>query len=948
MARPYSFYINPIAQNSYNNKPLVHRDVTFSSASSSFLREHEFNFGALFHSGVPYISRKEEDEAIATHFNEDDRIRNQEEVFPDDPVSIKFNAEMQRKVQAYVTKDRTALKSEILDLALPGGVKTFGYQRRLIHQFLKVNFPDYVVIGPGDTPHMAGVRRSEPGGEARRAAGRSTALKADLHKMAGFRWIFEALVGGDLSALKPEWFCAQNGTDLGNWIDTAAIQNQIDYITAKLKSKPPTIVGHNAFTDLAFMYKTFIGDLPAKLDDFKRCVNQEMFPVIFDTKYIATMLSGGCVNTRSDSSLSQMFAKYGDFKEPVIHVPQEFEAHLKKGEAHHAGYDAYMTLRTFVGLADEVLKDSKYYHSALLNTTNNNSHGQTYDIYHPRHHLELEQAQFHGNHMAQGRAPSMYQLTCVPMGMHQGRHDYDGMLYTSGLTDFQAHAIHQVKLNGANENIIPTTEDDDPWDVSMELEPQKIAQRVVDEFAHVRWNLNCGPFTLNRDTHPGGPYNLVNGQPKPSAFIPDTMDNFWKPYMNKLRAYRCDNETIDFADYSDPAIMSESPSPDVEMTGYEYQNIAIQTTPRKHGHDIGTTMTPHMDCSYAVIVRSLSEDSIPVPVTPSQKADYAAAVKRPSPITSTSVSPDASPKTKVKTVLPLSSLRPAQPEQATESMEPPKKECRSSPWGFKGRDGKPQAADSRNTNANTNAPVQDNGRGNSRANVNQNGNIVNNGQNQNCRNSSTNNHNNSDNQDRRNSSTGHGYRQRRKSKATPPPQPPFSFTAPKPQPPLNTVAPKFYPKHNHNKPATYANFNTNLSKSNNSATPQKRPARDSFKDQGGSKFHQGRPSTQPQSAGRWHGGKQAIQTIAQTSQGIPRRGYHYQQDRQGGQASFPQHGGLGAQITGYGNPPPAMPLAMKCAGNSDALMTEGENGDVSGDAEAEVDAETFGVAEMGV
>lgn len=67
----------------------------------------------------------------------------------------------------------------------------------------------------------------------------------------------------------------------------AALETELAAVTKKLKEKQHVIVGHNLFTDLCFLYKTFIGTLPAGVGDFQKQVNS-LFPTVVDTKFLAT------------------------------------------------------------------------------------------------------------------------------------------------------------------------------------------------------------------------------------------------------------------------------------------------------------------------------------------------------------------------------------------------------------------------------------------------------------------------------------------------------------------------------------------------------------------------------------------------------------------------------------------------------------------------------------
>jgi poly(A)-specific ribonuclease len=60
LARPYNFYMTPLSASGVDLK--LDRNFTFSSSACDFLNKNGFKFDKIFTSGVPYLSRVEEDE----------------------------------------------------------------------------------------------------------------------------------------------------------------------------------------------------------------------------------------------------------------------------------------------------------------------------------------------------------------------------------------------------------------------------------------------------------------------------------------------------------------------------------------------------------------------------------------------------------------------------------------------------------------------------------------------------------------------------------------------------------------------------------------------------------------------------------------------------------------------------------------------------------------------
>jgi hypothetical protein len=72
------------------------------------------------------------------------------------------------------------------------------------------------------------------------------------------------------------------------------------------------IIGHNAFTDLVFLYQQFIGDLPQKLTSFKKSLSS-LFPVIYDTKHIVAIVKKDIPELKflSNTGLFELYDQLG-------------------------------------------------------------------------------------------------------------------------------------------------------------------------------------------------------------------------------------------------------------------------------------------------------------------------------------------------------------------------------------------------------------------------------------------------------------------------------------------------------------------------------------------------------------------------------------------------------------------------------------------------------------
>lgn len=122
-------------------------------------------------------------------------------------------------------------------------------------------------------------------------------MQERIWRQTGFRWIAEALAGGDLSHLDPIYFRS---------LDSAAAKSNDSEVLSRLnqqiKSHRPVLVGHNLFMDLVFFCRCFFGPLPDKVEDFQAMAHG-LFPTLMDTKYMATH---DCGSINPVSSLTEI------------------------------------------------------------------------------------------------------------------------------------------------------------------------------------------------------------------------------------------------------------------------------------------------------------------------------------------------------------------------------------------------------------------------------------------------------------------------------------------------------------------------------------------------------------------------------------------------------------------------------------------------------------------
>ncbi len=163
-----------------------------------------------------------------------------------------------------------------------------------------------------------------------------------LARQIGLRWIIEAMVGGDLSGIDPKSL-ERNVEDRSE-----SLTREFNELRDRLKGKRTVLVGHNVFLDLVNFYNCFFGQLPDRVEDFQQ-VMHKLFPVIIDTKYLATH---NVVNPAlSRSALEDLDNELSKLPVPIIETHQDHGKYTNETPAHEAGFDSFLTAKVLVRLS---------------------------------------------------------------------------------------------------------------------------------------------------------------------------------------------------------------------------------------------------------------------------------------------------------------------------------------------------------------------------------------------------------------------------------------------------------------------------------------------------------------------------------------------------------------------------------------------------------------------
>lgn len=184
------------------------------------------------------------------------------------------------------------------------------YQRRLVHQLVETEYPGLTTRSQS---HFIQIRPFDKEREKALSEQFVTRAQERIGKQIGFRWVAEALVGGDLSRLDPS-FLKPIMPHLQGDAEQEKLEKLSDQIKHQVKSHRPVLVGHNVFTDLIYFCRCFLGPLPDTVEEFQVMVHR-LFPVVMDTKYLATY-DCGSINPRS--SLAELSDNYTQIPIPRI------------------------------------------------------------------------------------------------------------------------------------------------------------------------------------------------------------------------------------------------------------------------------------------------------------------------------------------------------------------------------------------------------------------------------------------------------------------------------------------------------------------------------------------------------------------------------------------------------------------------------------------------------
>ena len=225
------------------------------------------------------------------------------------------------------------------------------YQVRLTHQIIRKDYPHLKTLGRDGFVRIT-IRNEKEDAEEKLWQDRYR--EQDVIQSIEFRWLIEALCGGDISKIPERCFLAAMPGDVKPNDDDVPYKLFVDDLQHKLSTRRRVLFGHNCFTDMAMLYACFIGDLPEKIEGFQELIHG-IFPAVVDTKYLASLVR----QLRFNSNLEALEKELRAEEVPIIEVPAAFDRYVWGELYHEAGFDSFMTAKIAIKLSAKLAREEK-------------------------------------------------------------------------------------------------------------------------------------------------------------------------------------------------------------------------------------------------------------------------------------------------------------------------------------------------------------------------------------------------------------------------------------------------------------------------------------------------------------------------------------------------------------------------------------------------------------
>jgi poly(A)-specific ribonuclease len=317
--------------NSSRLSGFIKRCFSMNTSSVDFLQNEGFDFASVFHKGVPYMSLQEyTSHEINIAFREGIFNRpSDEDCFDEDELPEKasrFRQHVEDKLlDDWGTPQPPGFKPKPVRIHSPSGRRLNTLQKRIVHQLLLEDFGDLVAVSRDGGCSLEVAARQRESSLSYRTTKRFEAIC----KQSGARILWDAICGQRFAdSIEPQVIVGDDASKCQQLMTDLALYE------GRLQTNSPVFVGHNVMMDLCFLHRTFVGELPESVHDFRAAINKRL-PRIVDTKYLFTR---GGDEMSPDYSLVECFATMRDQKIPaVLSDPTHGYSQCLP---HQAGYDS--------------------------------------------------------------------------------------------------------------------------------------------------------------------------------------------------------------------------------------------------------------------------------------------------------------------------------------------------------------------------------------------------------------------------------------------------------------------------------------------------------------------------------------------------------------------------------------------------------------------------------
>jgi poly(A)-specific ribonuclease len=331
------------------------------SIAVDFLTRNGFNFDLLYTHGIPYLSRRDEHDVRTAWLSRglekaalsDMPIKEEDTVLID---HVRASIKQWREEPAVSRENYLNIPN-----TSEGGVRYMAasqnlnrYQIRLVHQIVRNEYPKLKTAGKG---HFVQITPLDNKREISERLQQARYRDRDISRAIEFRWLIEAISGGDITKMPPEYFTNAFSSNVEPPEDEeGALKFFICDLQQKLSSRRRVLIGHNCFTDLVYLYSCFVGQLPDRLEDFQDLI-RGMFPAVIDTKFMASFGKGW--HSTSLQDVESELEPEGPGV-PMVEVPIEFDRYAVGQRLHEAGYDSLLTAKIAIKLSAKLEKEAKF------------------------------------------------------------------------------------------------------------------------------------------------------------------------------------------------------------------------------------------------------------------------------------------------------------------------------------------------------------------------------------------------------------------------------------------------------------------------------------------------------------------------------------------------------------------------------------------------------------